>query len=191
MGIFNFLKKKKTGEGSKDDFIVPPAPPSSDELPELPSEKELEASLQEEQKASLKTAAPKADIPKPTSTTGEKRPGPAMAPVEKKPEPVKKPRPAPSFGPNEFEEKAAEDTQQYLEDREALKVNRPLFVSIDSYKDMVDEIGLISSTLKEGEDALGRITDLKEEEEKEYHNWETSIRDIQKKLIYADKTLFG
>lgn len=166
--MFDFLKKKKPEDKAKEDLIVPPAPPTAEELPELPSEKEI----------------PDIDL-----SEAEPKPVAKPMPVVK---PVKTPKQA--AGPTtlqQFEAQASKDTQSVLDEREDLHVHKPIFVSITSYKDMVDEIGLVNNILKEGEDTLTRVGEFKEDQDKEYHKWEGQIKDIQKKLIYADKTLFG
>ena len=56
---------------------------------------------------------------------------------------------------------------------------------------MIDEIGLVNNIVKEGEGILTRVAEFKEDEDKEYHKWEAHVKDVQKKLIYVDKTLFG
>ncbi|MBR9692257.1 hypothetical protein GOV06_05740, partial [Candidatus Woesearchaeota archaeon] len=61
----------------------------------------------------------------------------------------------------------------------------------DIYKEMMKDVSIIQNTLKEGSDSLTRISEFKEDEDKEFHKWEGQIKDIQRKLIYADKTLFA
>ena len=90
-------------------------------------------------------------------------------------------------------ERAAVETQEgELEAVEAREgVTKPIFIPLEQYKDIMDEIGLANNILKENEDILVRVGEFKEDEDKEFNKWENQIKDIQKKLIYADKTLFG
>ena len=78
-----------------------------------------------------------------------------------------------------------------LEERDELKLRKPIFVYLDSYKEIMKEINVTQNTLKEGADSLSRVSDFKEDEDKEFKKWESHIKDIQRKLIYADKTLFA
>ena len=90
-----------------------------------------------------------------------------------------------------IEERAVKSQQEELGERDELKLKKPIFVDLDLYKEMINEITLINSNLKEGKDSLSRMDEFSEDEDKEFSKWENSIKDIQKKLIYADKTLFG
>ena len=83
-----------------------------------------------------------------------------------------------------------EEVNEELEEREDLELKKPIFLKLDQFKDIMDEMGMIKNILNENDDALVRVFEFNEDQEKEYTNWENQIKDIQKKLIYADKTLF-
>jgi len=89
------------------------------------------------------------------------------------------------------EEYAVRLQREELEEREDLKLKKPIFVYLESYKEMMNEVSLIQTTLKEGADSLVRVTEFKEDEDKEFNKWESTIKDIQRKLTYVDKTLFA
>lgn len=97
------------------------------------------------------------------------------------------------------EEEAVDKAEDYavrlqkeqLAERDDLKLKKPIFVELHLYKDMVDEIGLVKNIMKENEDILTRVAEFKEDEDKEFKKWQNQILDVQRKLIYADKTLFG
>lgn len=91
----------------------------------------------------------------------------------------------------EYEGKAVREEGRVLEEREDLTLQKPIFIPLNSYKDIVDEIGLIGNLIKEGEDTLVRVSEFDEDSEKEYHKWVSELKDAQKKLIFVDKTLFG
>ena len=150
MALLDFLKKKKQeGPTISEELEVPAAPPTSEELPEFPSE-----------------AAPK------------------VKKAEKEVEIVSK-------DVVEKEEGYAIQLQKgELGEREELKP-KPIFVDLQLYKDMLDEVGLIKSVLKENEDALARVAEFKQDEDKEFKKWQDQLLDVQRKLIFADKTLFG
>ena len=90
-----------------------------------------------------------------------------------------------------FEDRAVTSQEEELEERETLSLKKPIFVTLRAYKDMIDEIGLVNSLLKEGEDTLVRVAEFKEDEDKEFNKWESQIKDMQKKFIYVDRVLFG
>ena len=152
MGVFDFLKSKKTEDKMwKKELEVPAAPPTAEELPEFPSPKDIP----EEMEGNI-------DVQQPLTESLDR-----------------------------FEQRAVESQEEVLGGREDLTLQKPIFVTLTSYKDMVDEIGLMNNILKESEDTVVRVGEFKEDEDKEFNKWESEIRDIQKKLIYVDKALFG
>ncbi|MBD3249477.1 hypothetical protein GF336_05510 [Candidatus Woesearchaeota archaeon] len=102
--------------------------------------------------------------------------------------PSKKEVPVPTV--ENVEDDAVKEQKKELEEREDLEVKKPIFVGIENYKNMIDEIGLMKNTLKEAEDTIVRVSEFKGDEDKAFDSWQKQIEDIQKKLIYADKTLF-
>ena len=76
-----------------------------------------------------------------------------------------------------------------LEEKEEL-TTKPLFIYLDSYREIINETGMINSTFKEASNSLARVAKIKEEEDKEFNKWENQLKDIQKKLTYVDRTLF-
>jgi len=90
-----------------------------------------------------------------------------------------------------MERRAVEESKDILEEREELKLIKPLFVSATFYKEALEELGLTRGILQENEDIIERIIDFKEDQDKEFNKWESQFKDIQKKLIFIDKSLFG
>ena len=148
MGFMNIFKSKKRESLDKKELDIPPAPPTSDELPEFPSPSEI---------GKMPKKIPKAPAP------------PNMKKIEAE---------------------AVREQEEVLEEREELSLTRPIFVPLENFRDVMDEVTLVKNILKENEDTLVRVSEFKEDEDKEFNKWENQIRDIQKKLIYADKTLF-
>jgi len=110
--------------------------------------------------------------------------------VEKKPRAKEKVL-APPEKILDIEEAAVAAQRRLLGRREHLELTKPLFVDVDVFRNIVDEIALVQNTLKEAKDSLTRLDEFKEDEDKEYKRWLNDIQDVQKKLIYVDKTLFG
>jgi hypothetical protein len=65
-----------------------------------------------------------------------------------------------------------------------------VFVKIEEYKDILDIIALISEKVKEARAVLGKINDLKNQEDSELDIWKNSLDDVERKLKYIDQTLF-
>jgi len=66
----------------------------------------------------------------------------------------------------------------------------PVFVRIDEYKDVLEIVGLIKDKLNEARDTLGRINELKNNEDSELDMWETALEEIEKKVEQIDNELF-
>ncbi|MBU0757054.1 MAG: hypothetical protein KKF44_03235 [Nanoarchaeota archaeon] len=64
------------------------------------------------------------------------------------------------------------------------------FVKIDEYKDILDIIQLIKEKVKETKALLGKINDLKNQEDSELELWKNGLDDVERKLNFIDQTLF-
>ena len=65
-----------------------------------------------------------------------------------------------------------------------------VFVKIEEYKDILDIIELIQEKVKEANTILGKINDLKNQEDSELDLWRTGLSDVERKLSFIDQTLF-
>jgi hypothetical protein len=70
------------------------------------------------------------------------------------------------------------------------KVQKPLFVRTDYYRQMLNNFIDIKDTLTESEEIIYRLENLKKNADVEYSEFKRGIEEIQRKLIYVDKTLF-
>ena len=128
------------------------------------------------------------DVP-PAPSTAEELPSPKeVASIKAVKEAVEKPRPS---SMEQMEARIVEKQKEELGEREELKLKKPIFISAESFKAMLEEIGLTKSILKENEDIITRVGEFKEDQDKEFNKWESQFKDMQKKLIYIDKVLFG
>lgn len=66
----------------------------------------------------------------------------------------------------------------------------PVFVRIDDYKDILDVINMVKNKINEAKETLGKINELKNEEDAELELWQTGIEEIERKVEFIDKTLF-
>lgn len=66
----------------------------------------------------------------------------------------------------------------------------PIFVKIDNYKEVLEDINTIKMKLVEAKKLLGEIEELKNEETSEINLWRQSLDEADAKMEYIDKTLF-
>jgi hypothetical protein len=131
----------------------------------------------------------KLEIPPPPKTRKELPPPKDVATIKAVKQAVERPRPmAPSV--EEMEEKAFEGEKKEIESREGLKLTKPIFVSIDDYKDMLTEMSLALNIQKDNDEIIEKLKELIGYKERKFEKWESQFQTIQKKLIYIDKALF-
>ncbi|MBN1503153.1 hypothetical protein JW930_06410 [Candidatus Woesearchaeota archaeon] len=65
-----------------------------------------------------------------------------------------------------------------------------VFVKLDEYKDILDIIELINEKVKEARTVLGKINDLKNQEDSELEMWKTALDNVDRKVEFIDRTLF-
>lgn len=73
---------------------------------------------------------------------------------------------------------------------EEIRAGSPVFVKIDEYKDVLEVMGLIKDKIEDARSTLGRINELKNEEDSELELWNSRLEDIEKKLEFIDRSLF-
>jgi hypothetical protein len=91
----------------------------------------------------------------------------------------------------EIEKQAVKDVEGELGERGSLELTTPIFVEARLYKGVMDDLGVLKNVLKDSTDRLQMISDLRDDREKNYGVLHKQIEDIQRKLIYADNTLFS
>jgi len=90
-----------------------------------------------------------------------------------------------------FENSSVRKQDKQLRERNDLDLKSPIFVEMASYKAMVDEIMQVNVILKENEAISLRFHDFTNDCDKEYGIFRKELEDIQRKLIFCDKKLFG
>ena len=68
--------------------------------------------------------------------------------------------------------------------------SKPLFIDINDFKEILEELGMMKTILKEADDAGSRTEEFAIDEDNDLRRWKNLVYDIQKKLIYCEKTLF-
>lgn len=64
------------------------------------------------------------------------------------------------------------------------------YVKAESFRDIMENVNEIKKKIKESDDILIRLNEIKNKEDKEFENWNIRFEDIQRKLVYIDKTFF-
>jgi hypothetical protein len=83
-----------------------------------------------------------------------------------------------------------EDVEQPFEYKRHKGVKKPLYVRTDDYRKMLENFIDIKQQLTESDETLFRIENIKKNKDNEFNDYKRSIEDIQRKLIFIDKTIF-
>ena len=217
MGFLKFLKRSKEErlEAPIEDLDVPPMPPTGlkDEFPpmpklelireeseEVPAESEpyyepeenapsfgtkLKGQEMEEQ---IEEPIPFGEIPKPPEMPSFEKKTKLQTPAFKKPaapEISKKPK---IFPADRLERAAVKEERKIL--RHETAPSRTIFVEVEKFREIRGHIRIIKEDLRNSDEALLRLQDMKEIKDKEFDKWQKAVEDLQKKMIFMDKTLF-
>jgi len=66
----------------------------------------------------------------------------------------------------------------------------PVFIKVEEYKDVLDIIDLLQEKVREARAVLGKINELKAEEEAELELWNNTLNDVEARLDFIDKSMF-
>ena len=217
MGFFKFLNKKKEDKGL-DDLDLPPAPPSEgldDKIPDFPEFPEINAPIDDKEfnkgfkfdfgekegpNLSQMPSIPNKeenlpDFPK--FPDAEEDQQVQQARIEKSASDY-----IPEFKPA-IQMPAEEPQQEEQVHPISLKPARRLFrqerqmthpkeiyIRVDKFKATIDNIGVIRSSLRNSDEALMKLENIKNAKDRSFDKFKSSLDDLQKKLIFIDKTLF-
>ncbi len=192
MGFLKFLRKKGEVKPPEEDLDLPPAPPAmgdeelgleslGEDLPRPPELSEFpDMDAEPEEKIEEEEAPERQEVSEYTE------------------EPFKEvSAKIPFFKPERFiplekiGEESAKKDKEYLEDiNEHKKIVKPVFIKVNRYQDVLGEIEMIKAHLNNFEKSSIGLGELKEEKDKRFTKWHENFKDIQKKLVFIDKTLF-
>ena len=65
-----------------------------------------------------------------------------------------------------------------------------LYIRVDKFKATLGSINVLRNDLKKADEALMKLENIKVSEEKSISRMKSSLDDLQKKLVFIDKTLF-
>lgn len=67
---------------------------------------------------------------------------------------------------------------------------RDLFVDVAQYSSVLDELDKLKTIIAKGQDTMNEIMSMKSEEDAELDRWRNVLEDMERKLLWVDKTLF-
>ncbi len=90
------------------------------------------------------------------------------------------------------EEELAEEEKESIQLRKYHKdQTSPIYVEIDDYSKMLEDIGIVKDTIKSADNRLVSLQDIHAEKEKEFKKWHNALEDVERKLLFIDKVLFN
>ena len=189
------VPSKKQSDLLEQDITIPK--PSSDSLSAPPSLGENEASgSQSEAKQDYSTQSASSDFEIPPapkySSAGNDSTSMPPAPQSNSTQPE-----TTQGGDNqksdyeEYSEKLYNTEKQRIKDREQhINYQKPIFVEVEDYRRVLDYIQEIKNDIKTSENVTARLEEVRAAKDKEFDKWHHALEDIQRKLLYVDKTLF-
>ena len=73
---------------------------------------------------------------------------------------------------------------------EVKKSFQPHFVKVEDFADISISVQHLNGLLKESDRIFARMKEIKTFKDKKLQEWQKSIEDIQRKLVYLDNKLF-
>ncbi len=162
MAFLKFLSKKP----KKLDIPPPPEDLELPELPPLPGEEE--------------------EIKKPEEVPKEI---PELKPIREETIPIK---PIPTIPSHEIEPEKEEIKKPIavVKEQRFPPTGKEMFVKADRYRELLKSVNIVKGKIKESENILERLNEIKNIKDKEFEKWRTLLEDMERKAVYIDKTLF-
>jgi len=160
--FFSFLKPKKAAGKLS-------LPKIEEEIPEIPSLPEVEEKFPE--------------IP----PIPEREEVPPM-PILEKEAPIAQPPKAPSLLPEMPAPEPSKPKEEPLPKKEEIKKRK--FITIDDFRQIQGDISGMKGVLRGIDDIFAKLEEVKGIGDKEYGGLYNSLKDIQRKIMFVDKTLF-
>ena len=73
---------------------------------------------------------------------------------------------------------------------EQQRTMRSMYIKGDDFREITENIEIIRRRMRESEQALMRLNNLKNDQDKLFERTDSAIEDVQRKLMYVDKALF-
>ena len=212
VGFLKFLKREK--RDTLDELDLPPAPPPLEgfeenmpELPDFPDFGDEKGSGMEmpnldfpEEEKNIQDFSKEDTIPEfPRFPEMEEKPMPiqtirATSQIPKHlsmPQPeqeeISEEQPMPSDTYPKMAGRLFSQEKRILRERPSAKT---IYVSVDNFKATLGSINMVRSDLRKSEQALMKLESIKNAKDKSFDKMKSSLDDLQRKLIFVDKTLF-
>ncbi|MFP4424203.1 MAG: hypothetical protein ACLFP2_03135 [Candidatus Woesearchaeota archaeon] len=92
---------------------------------------------------------------------------------------------------SQFTSKQKVGEKEFKKRREEIRLSEePLFTKIEDYKAILEASDHMKSSLKDCDEILKRLNEIKVEEDKEYEKWKKMLLDTYRKIHYIDRTFF-
>jgi len=65
----------------------------------------------------------------------------------------------------------------------------PIFIKIDQYRNVLEIIEVLKAKVREAKSQLGKIQQLKSQEDAELEEWSSELGEIEKRIEGIDKSL--
>ncbi|MFH1638557.1 MAG: hypothetical protein ABIB71_09085 [Candidatus Woesearchaeota archaeon] len=88
------------------------------------------------------------------------------------------------------QEMASHPMEEYHEQAVYQSEEKPLFVKIEKYREVMSTVNELKKRLNEASAILTELNKIKEEEERELNSWHDDLELIKERLMSIDKTLF-
>jgi len=89
-----------------------------------------------------------------------------------------------------FEEESVYEVGKEVEELKKHVPLKPVFVEVEKFKDVLDDLNSTKISLKDGEEIMSKLEEIRLEKDKNFDKLKTRLEDIQRKLIFIDRTLF-
>ncbi len=184
MGFLRFLGKNK--QKGADELDVPPSPPSSLDFGDF--ENDLATPLPGDEMTSELSAYPRPqamgkdefpsfdDLKFPEDDQGDAIPMSLPTPEQK----------FPSFS----SQPPVQLQHEVMPRAQAKQSHGPTYIRVQDYQKMMGDLTLIRSDLRKAGQGLSEMMTTVSGREKDYSRYRNMLIDIQKKLVFMDKTLF-
>lgn len=198
MGVFDFLKP--TPKKELTELPIPPPPPTKGldidlapplEPPPLP------------QTITLIPPPPTIPAPKQPTPTTTSNPLPSLIPPVSQdqevgiliPEPydeASQPEQTPIHIPElpELEEGMVLEPTILISRTAATESIKPMFISVEDYQEILNSITVIKDALRDTEESMNRLNELKNTQEKILEDWRGHLEDAERKITYVDQAIF-
>lgn len=103
---------------------------------------------------------------------------------------VEMPLPPNKMDAKKVEEIFSDDSSKEFPEKPKREMGGSIFVNVDEYKEILNGTSNIMNNLKEAEEVVSRLNELKLEKDKEFEKWRGKLEDVERKLIFIDKTIF-